>query len=292
MRIIAALLIGLLASGPAVMATTLMQMNFVEISRAADGILIGTVAEIASERADNGIIYSFVTLDELEVVRGNFGGERFTLRLEGGQVDGEVQHIEGAPRFREGERVIVFVDGNGRNIVPVAGWTQGLFRIVSGPDEEEEFVVDALGNRVLGIRDGEIVKESRYGSEAELVGGAAGGLERSETPQFDPGDVQGGQLLRPEESTVGPMMEFTGSIGEAMTLDAFREQLTAQIQAAEIGAPTGTLSSVEPGSLPRPTQADAPAPAQAVDREPPTLLPSERGTTPRRIERPREDGDE
>jgi hypothetical protein len=295
MRIILALVLTLMAGGPVAMATTLAKMSFIEVSRAADGVLIGTVADISSQRAHNGIIYSFVTLNDLEIVRGNYSGKQFTLRLEGGEVAGEIQRIEGAPQFREGERVMVFVDGNGQNMVPVAGWTQGLFRIVSGPDDEEKFIVDALGNRVFGIHEGEIIKESRYGSEAELVGGAAGaagGLARSDTPRFDLGDVQGGRLLHPEESGVDPAVQFAGTIGEVVTLDAFRQQIATEIQAAGIGPPSGTLTSVEPGTLPPTSPADATPPSPAEGGDALTLLPADRGSTPRRIEPAAEGSDE
>ena len=119
-------------SGPAA-ATTLLKLPFSEVARAADGVVSGIVAEIQSRRSQSGIIYSYVTLEDLEVLQGRYGGQTFTLRIEGGEVDGETQVVEGAPRFREGERVIVFVDGNGEQIVPIVGWEQGLFRVIEIP---------------------------------------------------------------------------------------------------------------------------------------------------------------
>ena len=46
----------------------------------------------------------------------------------GGNLDGVVQIVEGAPTFHTGERVIVFL-GNGDGILSVVGGLQGKFSI-------------------------------------------------------------------------------------------------------------------------------------------------------------------
>ena len=87
-------------------------------------------------------------------------------------------------------------------------------------------------------------------------------------------------------------MEFHGAIGEVMTLKAFREQIAVEIQSAGIGAPPGTLTSVEPGRMPPTAPSDAAPPSLAVDEVTPPLLPSEREDTPRRIKPGPEGADE
>lgn len=284
MRLVMAIALALLTICKVSHATTLVKLSFDDLVQAADGVLAGTVADIVSRKAQDGMIYTFVTLDALEIIRGSYDGERFTLRLEGGEVEGEVLEVEGAPSFREGERVVVFVEGNGERIVPIAGWEQGLFRVIRDPATGREYISDAVGNRVFGIREGEVIKESRVGSEAELFG-QRGFAAQSEAPAIDFGQTNGGREVLPEEELRGqaPVIETQVVIGDVLTYSAFKEQIDVQMDAAGVGE-LGTLVSVEPGRLPAPQLEDgAPARTPTVE-EPLELAPSERGEAPRRIE--------
>lgn len=289
MRLLAMCLFGLVLYQGQASATTIVSMNFNEITQTADGILAGTVTDITSRRAEDGIIYSFVTLGDLEVLGGRYTGETFTLRIEGGQVGGEVQEVVGAPNFREGERVIVFVDDNGERIVPIAGWQQGLFRIVSDPQTGAEYVVDAVGNRVYGVREGEVIKETRFGTEAELFGQGSGvgpdASAESEPPMVDFGQTNGGRLVRPGDAGTerAPMVELQAAVGEPLTYEAFRGLIGAQMEAAGVGE-METLTSVSPDELPQGRFEDAaPATTPAVD-EALEQAPADRGSAPRPIE--------
>ena len=79
--------IGLLASFPA-FATMLLKKDFEDLVAESDGVVVGHVAAVESSRDENGEIFTFVTLDELDVVDGVFDGVEFVLRIEGGEVDG------------------------------------------------------------------------------------------------------------------------------------------------------------------------------------------------------------
>ncbi|WP_440997960.1 hypothetical protein [Arhodomonas sp. SL1] len=269
-------------------ATTIFKMDFNQVTRAADGIVVGTVTDIDSRKAEDGIIYSFISLNDLELLGGRYAGETFTLRIEGGRVGGEVQEIAGAPDFREGERVIVFVEGNGERIVPIAGWHQGLFRVITDPETGTDYIADALGNRIYGVRDGDLIKESRFGTEAEIFGqgggGGSTGAAQSEGPQANFGEIRGGRAVQPGDAGTEPtpMMEMQAQVGEPLTFEAFRSEIGAQMEAADVGE-MATLTSASSEELPQGRFDDA-APARTPPvEEPVEQAPAEQGDVPRRI---------
>lgn len=284
MRFFTIIVAGLACSASIATATTIARMSFLEIARASDGVIAGIVSDITARRSDQGIIFSFVTLEDVDVVQGSYEGDSFTLRLEGGSLDGEIQVVEGAPNFRVGERVLVFVDGNGERIVPIAGWEQGLFRVISDPESGEEFISDAVGNRVFGILEGELVKEDRFGTAAELYGGEQYGHAHSERAQINFGHAEGGEIL-PEEQphTDESALQLEGLIGSVMTYEAFTTQLSTQLEAAGV-SDFEPLVSVDVGEMPELSLRDAqPARTPSIDG-PIELAPAERGEAPRPID--------
>ena len=151
-------------------ATTLLYKSFNDLIKESDGIVAGTVASIESQYDRNKEIYTFVTLDQLDVLSGSYQGTSLTLRLKGGQVGHDISHIDGSPEFKQNDRVVLFVQGNGRDLVPLVGWTQGAFRIVEDPITHQQVVHDHEGNRVLGVQAGQVLKEQVMNPEAQVVG--------------------------------------------------------------------------------------------------------------------------
>ena len=149
-------------------ATTLMFKNLDSLVE-ADAVVVGTVENVASDIGPDEEIYTFVTLDNLELIKGAYARSTLTLRLKGGDVAGQVTEVIGSPHFACSERVLLFVRGNGERIVPLVGWTQGVFRFV--PDSAGDFAVrDHDGNRVLKIEDSVVVKDQEQPSAANIVG--------------------------------------------------------------------------------------------------------------------------
>ena len=114
-------------------ATTLVYKSFNDLMKEADGVVSGHVASVDSQYNANREIYTFVTLDQLEVLSGTYQDSTLTIRLKGGKVENDISHVIGSPEFAEGDRVVLFVNGNGRYMVPLVGWTQGVFRIRARP---------------------------------------------------------------------------------------------------------------------------------------------------------------
>src|ERR1700676_3288836 len=139
----------LLALALQVRATTLVYKSFDDLVKEADGIVMGSVTNIESRKDARGRIYTYVTLGDLQMLHNRYEGKDFTLVMEGGRVGNEIAGIEGSPQFEYKQRVILFVQGNGREIVPLVGWEQGVFRVQKDPESGQEIISDSEGNRVL-----------------------------------------------------------------------------------------------------------------------------------------------
>lgn len=124
-------------------ATTYEPPRFDELATEAEQIVRGRVVETRSYRAQHAgqpLIETAVTIDVAENERGPVS-QRITLILLGGRVGDEVMQVDAMPNLAEGEDVILFVRGNGRNVCPIVGWSHGAFRVkrLAG-DGAREFV--------------------------------------------------------------------------------------------------------------------------------------------------------
>jgi len=120
--------------------------SFDELVERADLVLAGTVKEVHSQFDDDGLdqntIFSYVTLTDLEVVKGRVTTSDYVLRVPGGVVGRFAQDYPGIPLFQTGQNYLLFIRGNHRDFFPVVGVDQGVFRILT----------NARGQRVV-IRD-------------------------------------------------------------------------------------------------------------------------------------------
>lgn len=119
---------------------------FAELVKRADLVLAGTVKEVHSQFADHGVdqntIFSYVTLTDLQVVKGRVTTSDYVLRVPGGVMGRFAQDYPGIPLFQAGQSYLLFIRGNHRDFFPVVGIGQGVFRILT----------NARGQRVV-IRD-------------------------------------------------------------------------------------------------------------------------------------------
>jgi hypothetical protein len=151
-------------------ATTLLKKNLDELVREADAIVVGTVTDIQAQSDADGNIHSFVALADLQVIHGDYQDDSLTLRIEGGRVGQDVRFIIGSPQFRPNERVLLFIQGNGQYLVPMVGWTQGIFRLAFDSSTGRERIFDHDRNPVLEIRGSEVLTRRLHPSAAEIVG--------------------------------------------------------------------------------------------------------------------------
>lgn len=165
--IAAALLAMLATSGQ---ASVLPYKSFDALLAESDGIVLGTVRSVEAAARTPHDVHTFVTLDRLEMLSGRVDAPTLTLRLKGGFAGQSGLHVDGAPRFAPEERVLLFVQGNGRDLVPFVGWSQGVFRLAADPATGRQQVRDAEGNLVMGVAEGQVVRDGGAQLETEIAG--------------------------------------------------------------------------------------------------------------------------
>ncbi len=122
-------------------ALTAIQRTFAELVGLADCVLIGTVTRVTSALGTDGEkIYTYVTLADLEVIKGEVPDTSYVLRIRGGTVDTQREVYPGIPQLEAGGRYILFVQGNFRDLFPVVGLAQGVFRVEWDPERQQEVV--------------------------------------------------------------------------------------------------------------------------------------------------------
>jgi hypothetical protein len=111
--------------------TTVIPPTFDELVSQAQVIFQGAVTDVRSEWTGEGAqrrIMSYVTFRIEEPVKGA-PGETYTLRMLGGTVDGETMEVTDTPKFKVGDRDIIFVENNGSQFVPLVGIMHGRFHV-------------------------------------------------------------------------------------------------------------------------------------------------------------------
>ena len=156
LRILFAMFISLTSA----FATTLIPMDFQDLTAKAELIFIGTVIDIRSEK-DIHTIYTHVTFADLRVLKGSDPGATIEVRLSGGTVAGESVHVFGMPEFVVGEKNLIFLAGNTQFICPIVGWGQGRFKVRWDEVSRQEVVFDDRDVPVTEIRGREIVRARR-----------------------------------------------------------------------------------------------------------------------------------
>jgi hypothetical protein len=112
-------------------ATSVLSPNFDALVDRADLIFTGQMVSQRSEwRSSNGqkSIVTLVSFAVEEVHKGK-ANSAVVLQFLGGSI-GEVSlEVAEVPKFRPGERVVLFVEGNGLNASPLVGFYHGKFSL-------------------------------------------------------------------------------------------------------------------------------------------------------------------
>ena len=117
------------ALAPAVRATVLLPGDLGEIARGAAAIVHGTVVDVRTEWVDGRRrVETIVTLEVSETFKGDMTG-RVSVKVPGG-VMGRYRSVTiGAPSFRPGEEVVLFLGARPPALPYVLGLGQGVFRV-------------------------------------------------------------------------------------------------------------------------------------------------------------------
>lgn len=116
---------------PTLHATVIVPAEFREIVAGSQVIVHGQVTDVRSEWATTWgrrQVESIVTLEVSSYLKGG-PGETVTFRVPGGTIGLYRTTMIGAPEFRPGEEVVLFLRANGPSIPQVFGLSQGVFRV-------------------------------------------------------------------------------------------------------------------------------------------------------------------
>ena len=166
-------------------ATTVIPPSFDELVDQAQVIFQGTVTETQSQWAGEGAsrrIVTYVTFKVDEAIKGEPGAS-YTLRMLGGTVDGQTMEVTDSPKFKSGDRDIVFVENNGSQFIPLVGIMHGRFRVQQDKVTGREVVVSNAGHAVrdlaqLGKADDH--GHSKAAAHADAAAEAAASLPTSD----------------------------------------------------------------------------------------------------------------
>lgn len=221
-------------------ATTLVYKSFNDLMKESDGVIAGHVVSVNSQYSANKEIYTFITLDQLDVLSGSYGESTLTIRVKGGQVGNDISHIVGSPEFTEGEKVVLFINGNGQNMVPLTGWTQGVFRVSQDPATAQEVLKDSDGNRVVGLQNGQVLRDMSVQPEATILKQSSGVLAAAQS-QYE-GD--GGASDSKQTPTVAVQAVQANALKSAPSLSAASFRDTVK-NSASLRQSKTALSSVK-----------------------------------------------
>jgi hypothetical protein len=112
-------------------ATVLVPADLAELVHGAQAIVHGRVIATTSQWRDGRRgVETVVTLEVEDALKGPRTSS-ISFRVPGGQMGPYRSIMPGAPVFREGEDVIVFLAGDGPSIPHVVGFSQGVYRVRS-----------------------------------------------------------------------------------------------------------------------------------------------------------------
>ena len=136
-------------------AMVVVQRDFVDLVARAEQIVVGTVTDITQRPDESGVPFTFVTFSDLEVLKGDVGST-LTLRFYGGPANGSMMSIPDMPTFTTGERAVLFVAGNGRDVCPLVVVWQGRFRVHFDGARQTDVVESHDGQSVTGLAGREL----------------------------------------------------------------------------------------------------------------------------------------
>ena len=148
-------------------AMVVVQRDFADLVTRAEQIVVGTVSAIRQDQDPSGAPRTLVTFGDLTVLKGDVGAT-LTLELYGGRVGAVAQSIPDMPSFTEGERAVLFVAGNGRDICPLVGVWQGRFRVRVDPIRGVDVVESHDGRAIIG-HQGRALRRAPIGAPADAA---------------------------------------------------------------------------------------------------------------------------
>ncbi len=159
-------------------ATVVMQLEIEDMIPMSPVVVIGEVNKVeASFNADKTKIHTRAWITPTEILKGQKDLGTIVVKTIGGQVGDTVAVLPGAPRFEQGERVMLFLeprkDGDGYLTI---GFYQGKFKIFRDPATGKDMLLrDTPERGVSVIAKGANHYDTKVRSLAEVRALFAGG---------------------------------------------------------------------------------------------------------------------
>jgi hypothetical protein len=134
-------------------ATMVIPPTFEQLVNQSEFIFQGTVTEVRSFWEGEGAqrhIDTYVTFQVNENLKGN-AGNSYTIRLLGGTVGGETMEVSDTPKFREGDREILFVEHNLQQFVPLVGINHGRFHLQRDSQSGRDVMLNGEGEPLRDV---------------------------------------------------------------------------------------------------------------------------------------------
>ena len=127
-RLLAAGLV-LVAASADVLATTILPSDFPEMVNECQLVIHGRVRDVQGELVGvRRAIESVVTVEVLTSIKGTVG-EQVAFRVPGGRVGRYRRIMVGAPVFKTGDEVVLFLKGRSPALPAPYGLSQGVYRV-------------------------------------------------------------------------------------------------------------------------------------------------------------------
>ena len=136
----------------AVSTTVLVPADLPELARAATLIAYGRIVAVqARVAADTRRIEREVTFGVVDCYKGDLG-RTVTFTVPGGRLGHYRTVMVGAPEFREGEEVVLFLTTTAPDALHLVGLAQGVFRVVPDTRTGQRLVVSPVLVRGGSVR--------------------------------------------------------------------------------------------------------------------------------------------
>ena len=225
-------------------ATTVIAPTLANLAARAERIVVSEVVDVRVERRqtrDGHLPFTLVTLRTVLTIKGA-ASVQFLLELPGGEAGDEALEVVGLPRFRVGDRDVLFL-ADSRWLSPFPAFALGRYRLVQGEDAGGEMVTGADG-RPFRRADGTALslrvfeREIRVALEAATIEATPRTASELQRPS------RAGDAPRDGVEAAGPMLA-TAQPGSAVTLPVpvAERWLTPFVVSLQLGSSPALLNS-------------------------------------------------
>jgi len=114
-----------------------------DLAQRADVVVVGKVTEVRSEwSGDRGRIYSNVTVQVDEHIKGDDSQQSVVIATLGGEIDGVGEVYSHTARFKTNEQVIVFAAADRQGLLRVVGGDEGKLTVTKDESTGLQMVAD------------------------------------------------------------------------------------------------------------------------------------------------------